>query len=161
MTGAVAGPAALHRFAPFAVAGLACVVGGGLLAAATAYATTEKSAWATAYLVLVGGVAQGVLGAALAWLGRVRLEWWVLACWNLGNAGVLGGQLTGTVPLTYLGGTALVAALVLALVATRAAGASPETGTASRLLLWSFRGVVVLLAVSIPVGLVLAALPRR
>lgn len=158
MTEAVAAPAALRRFIPFAVAALVCIIGGGLLAAASAYATTEKSAWATAYLVLVGGVAQGVLGGALAWFGRARLTWWVLACWNLGNAGVLLGQLSGMVIVTDLGGAVLVVALLLALAATRTQAAA---GSPPPLLLWSFRGVVVLLAVSIPVGLLLANLPRR
>jgi hypothetical protein len=61
-------PVARAWLLPFLIAGVACIVGGGLLAAASAYVTTQKTAWATAYVVLVGGVAQAALGAAVTWL---------------------------------------------------------------------------------------------
>ena len=38
---------------PFGIAGVACIVAGGLVAAVTAPAATEHASWAAAYLVLV------------------------------------------------------------------------------------------------------------
>lgn len=150
----------------FVVAGIACVVAGGLLAAATAYVTTEKTAWATAYLVLVGGVAQAALGAAVAWLApgaSRRFAWYAFVGWNLGNAGVLSGQLAAILPLTYGGTVLLVAALVLVLVSVRAGRQTVVDGRVVRHaahpgVLWAFRGLVVLLAVTMPIGVILAHL---
>lgn len=157
------GPAGRAWLRPFLIAGVACIVAGGVLAAATAYVTTQKTAWATAYIVLVGGVAQVALGAAVAWLAPAaprRTAWWVLAGWNLGNAGVLTGQLAGVLVLTDIGTVTLVAALVTVLVAVggwggrkSAAAPSPHPGV-----LWSFRGLVILLAVTMPIGVILAHL---
>lgn len=148
---------------PFLVAGVLCVIGGGLLAAATAYVTTQKTAWATAYVVLVGGVAQIGLGAAVAWLAPVasrRAAWWAFGGWNLGNAGVLTGQLTGTVVLTDLGTALLVAALVLVLVAVRSRHRTdPGAADAAHpAVLHLFRALVVLLVITMPIGVVLAHL---
>ncbi len=154
---------------PLLLAGLACVIAGGLLAAATAYVSTQKTAWATAYLVLVGGVAQLGLGAAIAWLApaaRRRRAWPAFVGWNLGNAGVLAGQLGGLVVLTDAGSALLVIALVLVLTSTlRSAPARPsaEHGPDARsiaqrypLLLWAFRTLLVILAAGIAVGTALA-----
>ncbi|WP_165310864.1 hypothetical protein [Microbacterium protaetiae] len=151
MTGA---SGALRRALPFFVAALVFVVAGGLLAAATAYSTTEKTAWATAYMVLVGGVAQGVVGAAMGWLAqraRMPLTWAAFALFNLGSIGVLAGQLSGLLALTFTGGALLVIALILIIIATR------RGAPAHPVLVWAFRVVAVVLAVSIPTGLVLAA----
>lgn len=151
---------------PFLIAGVACIIAGGLLAAATAYVTTQKTAWATAYIVLVGGMAQVALGAAVAWLAPTaprRSAWWVLVGWNLGNAGVLTGQLAGILILTDIGTAILVAALVTVLVAVGGWGGRGGRGTAAAVpphpgVLWSFRGLVILLAVTMPIGVVLAHL---
>lgn len=132
------------------------MAGGGLASAATAMHPTEHTAWAVAYLVLVGGVAQVGLGGAQLLLappdrsGRgVTAE---LACWNVGNAAVLAGVLAAVNALVDLGGALLVAALVLAVLGVRGA---PGVG-AHRGLLHGFRALVVLLALSIPAGLLLA-----
>jgi len=151
MTGA---SGALRRALPFFVAAAVYVIAGGVLAAATAYVTTQKTAWATAYIVLVGGVAQAVLGAALGWLAqhaRTALVWPAFVLFNVGSLGVLAGQLTGVLALTFTGGALLVIALVLIIIATR------RGAPAHPVLLWGFRAVAVILAVSIPTGLVLAA----
>lgn len=132
-------PVARAWLMPFVIAGVACIVAGGLLAAATAYVSTQKTAWATAYIVLVGGVAQVALGAAVTWLrpsARPRPGWVAFACWNLGNAGVLAGQLAGVVALTDIGAALLVVGLgvVLFSIARGAPaglqrGASPSPAT--------------------------------
>jgi len=145
---------ALRRALPFFIAALVYVIAGGLLAAATAYVTTQKTAWATAYIVLVGGVVQAVLGAALGWLAqraRMPLTWAAFVLFNLGNLGVLAGQLAGVLALTFAGGALLVIALILIIIATR------RGAPAHPVLVWAFRVVAVILAVSIPTGLVLAA----
>jgi hypothetical protein len=135
--------------------GAACVVGGGLASAATAMHPTEHTAWAVAYLVLVGGVAQVALGGAvLAFApgpsrGAVLAE---LVCWNVGNAGVLAGVLAGLNVLVDIGGALLVVALVLAVLGVRGAR---EGGTRGALLN-AFRALVLVLLLSIPAGLLLA-----
>jgi hypothetical protein len=156
---------------PFVYAGAVCLIGGGLLAAATAYVTTQKTAWATAYLVLVGGVAQVALGAAVVWLrpdAQRRWGWIAFAGWNLGNACVLAGQLAAVVVLTDLGSVLLVVALAVILVST--VRRSPERGAASYqpvaehravrhpVLLWAFRVLIVILLAGIVVGTALAHL---
>lgn len=72
----------------FVVIGAVFVVAGGLVAAVSGPTDFEQGSWLAAYLVLVGGVAQMVLGAGQAWLavrippGRsTRIEAW---SWNIG-----------------------------------------------------------------------------
>jgi hypothetical protein len=148
---------AVHRALPFLAAGVVWIIAGGLLAAATAYVTTQKTAWATAFIVLVGGIAQAGLGVAMGWLAqraRVRTAWIAFALFNLGSVGVLAGQLTAVIALTFAGGVLLVAALAVIVAATR------HGSPVHPILVWSFRALVILLAVSIPVGLLLAVVTR-
>lgn len=137
---------------PFVLLGGACIVAGGLVSAAAAPTASYLSSWAVAYLVLVAGAAQVVLGLGQARLtgdlSRRVLQGELLA-WNLGNAAVLAGTLLGVAPALYAGCALLVAALVLVLLAIRHA----RNGW----LLTTTRIVVVLLLVSIPVGIVLQA----
>lgn len=141
--------------APFGLAGTACIIGGGLLAAITAHAPTEHSSWAAAYLVLVGGVAQIGLGfgsAALApRIASRAARIGILALWNTGNALVMAGVLTSLNVLVDAGGIALVIALVFALRSIR-----HSTGPA--LLRRAYWLLAMVLGVSIPTGLVLARL---
>jgi hypothetical protein len=150
--------AVLERRAAWAMVGLgvASVVGGGLASAATALAPTEHTAWAVAYLVLVGGVAQVGLGVAQILFSRpggsgvATLS--ELALWNVGNAAVLAGVLAATAVLVDLGGALLVVALALAVYGVRGA-----RGTGGwRIALFTFRALVVVLLLSIPAGLLLA-----
>lgn len=159
--GGTAVSAAVARALPYLVAAVVYIVAGGVLAAATAYVTVEKTAWATAYIVLVGGIAQAGLGAALGWLApqaRPGVNWAAFVLWNLGNIGVLAGQLTGVVAETFIGGGLLVVALVLVIVETAEGGR--HRAPVHRGWLWAFRGLAVVLAVTIPTGLVLAALGK-
>ncbi|HEX7385815.1 MAG TPA: hypothetical protein VF285_00885 [Castellaniella sp.] len=92
---------------PFRVTGALAIIGAGLIAAAIAYRPTMPLVWMVAYLVLVTGVVQYVLGSAQAALAvnppRVGTLWaeWVLL--NLGHAGVIGGTLTGNFGLLIAG----------------------------------------------------------
>ena len=130
---------------PFRLLALAWVITGGLTAAVTA-----------AFQVLVGGVMQGVLGTAQQRLaarapgrGVLLIE---LLTWNLGGLAVIGGTVLGAPLLVDAGGALLVVTMVLML---RAVGRRTQGPT---WLLWVFRAALMLTAVSIPVGLVLAHL---
>lgn len=143
---------------PFTAAGVGCVVAGGLVAAATAPAPSTHGSWAAAYLVLVAGVAQVALGWGQAALaprlparGRVAAQ---VGAWNLGNAAVLVGTLTGVLPLVDVGGVVLV--IGLALLADAVRGGVRHDARSPRWWLYGFRLLVVVLLVSIPTGLVLA-----
>jgi len=143
-------------------AGYLCIVAGGLVAAVTGPLDLVHGSWAAAYLVLVGGIGQLALGWVPGVLGRPTdggSAWAVLFAWNLGNAAVLAGTFTGRTIGVDVGSVLLVLALVLALVAL--SGWRSEVLAADRwrrLLGWSYLGLLVLLVVSIPVGIVLAHL---
>ena len=140
----------------FAVGG-AAIVAGGLVAAATAPSPSEKGSWAAAYLVLVVGVAQIGLGAGQAALSTATLSTRILGTetigWNVANAAVMAGTLSNVVSLVDIGGTLLVA--TLAMFATQVRGGEAAFG-GRRWPTYVFRGLVVVLLISIPVGLVLA-----
>lgn len=133
--------------------GSALVVIGGLVAAVTGPLNLARGSWLAAYLVLVCGVAQSVMGLAREYLGGRRLAprwaWTQLLCWNAGNAAVIAGTLSRVPVLVDLGGAVLLVALGIALQASRR--------PSHRVLGWAFRGVMVVLVVSIPIGLVLAS----
>ncbi len=144
--------------APFGLIGMACVIGGGLLAAVTAHAPSEHSSWAAAYLVLVGGVAQIGLGFGAAALAprlpsrASRLS--ILALWNIGNALVMAGVLMSLNVLVDTGGIALIIALVVSLRTIR-----HSTGPA--LLRRTYWLLAMVLGLSIPTGLALARIRGR
>lgn len=139
--------------APFVVIGLVLVVVGGLVSAAAAPSASYHSSWAVAYVVLVAGVAQGLLGLGQAVLTEgatpFRVRGAELTCWNLGNALVIVGTLLDLPAVLYLGCVPLVATLVLVLWST--------AHVRSTWLLWATRVVVVVLLVSIPTGIVIQA----
>jgi hypothetical protein len=137
----------------FGYFGAACIVTGGLVAAASAPAHSEVGAWAAAYLVLVGGVAQIVLGVAQAVFspGRhsavaIHLQ---VVLFNAGSAAVVAGTAAGVPLVGDAGALVLLAALALSARAVRGVA-----GRAAGL----YRVIVVVLALSVPVGSVLARL---
>ncbi|MGY5765324.1 hypothetical protein ACXET9_08985 [Brachybacterium sp. DNPG3] len=141
---------------PFRLLALAWVITGGLTAAITGPLGLEHGSWSAAFQVLVGGVMQGVLGIAQQGLadrapGRGVLATELLT-WNVGGLAVIGGTVLGTPLLVDAGGALLVVTMVLMLRAVGRRAAGPVW------LLWVFRAALVLTAVSIPVGLVLAHL---
>lgn len=83
--------------APFKIMGVITIIAAGLIAAAIAHHPTQPLVWMVAYLVLVTGVVQYVLGAAQAALVARPLArstiWgqWVLL--NVGHTGIIGGTL--------------------------------------------------------------------
>lgn len=138
----------------FLVVGGACIVAGGLISAVTTPLSLAHGSWVAAYLVLVAGCAQIGLGALQQRLAvrapstRVRAA--QLGLFNLGNAAVIVGTLIDAPFVVDAGGLLLVAALAVFLVALR--GSKPSWAV------WAFRGLVIILLVSIPIGLVLAHL---
>lgn len=124
--------------------------------------------WLVAYLVLVGGVAQALLGAGAplattdhgqpvaANIGR-----WQLALWNAGTAAVAIFDVLGAPGGVLAGSVALVAALVLFAREAVGMGGSvdpPAPGRQEAL----FLSLIGFLAVSVVVGCYLAyALPGR
>lgn len=136
------------------VAGVACVVAGGLVAAVTGPLGLAKGSWAAAYLVLVCGTASCAIGAAQTRLLDRSIAapsaWTQAGAWAAGNAAVIAGTLTGLPLVVDAGAALLVAALGIALGRTRGAAARPAT--------WAYRLTLIALLVSIPVGMVLAHL---
>lgn len=143
-------------------AGWLFVVVGGLVAAVTGPLELEHGSWLAAYLVLVCGVATSAIGAMQTRPGttpmpRVRSQV-QLGSWTIGNAAVIVGTL-GEVPwIVDVGAAFLVVALVVALVHTATAGTLSTAGTVQWLTLWTYRALLVVLVVSVPIGVVLAHL---
>lgn len=141
---------------PFHLLALAWVITGGLTAAVTGPLGLEHGSWSAAFQVLVGGVMQGMLGVAQHRLApRPPSQSMLLAqllTWNLGSLAVIGGTVAAAPLLVDAGGAMLVVTMVLML---RTVG---RTARGPRWLLWLFRAGLVLTALSIPVGLVLAHL---
>lgn len=141
---------------PFIVSGSGAIIAAGLTSAVTAFAPSYLASWAVAFLVLVAGVAQLALGIGQALLAprlpaRSVLVGEVLL-FNLGCAGVLLGQLLALPVLTVLGSLLLVISLALLF---RTAWGNAPAGS-SRLLLFAFRAVLLIILISIPVGLLIA-----
>lgn len=99
-----------------ACAGVLIVVGGAV-AAVNSAAPFDHGSWLAAYLVLVGGVSQILLGVGRTALPAPRpplaLHRAPLALWNLGSLVVPAGVLADLAPMVTVGSVALLAGLVL------------------------------------------------
>lgn len=138
-------------FGPFAVAGAGSVLAGGLLAAVIAAPTpTRHGVWAVAYLVLVLGASQIVLGAGAALLAAApptaRMVAVTAATFNVANVAILAGIVTGHGMLFDAGAVLLIAALVLFLNGVRNSDRRAWP-------LYGYRLFVGVLIVSIPFGM--------
>lgn len=144
------------RSTPFRVLGAAWVVSGGLVAAVTGPMRLEHGSWSAAYQVLVAGVAQYAFGAAQTALAPVqpsrRKVLAELAAWNIGSAAVIGGTVVRMPLIVDGGGLLLVVALALMIHTVRGKGSGPKWA------LWTYRILLVVILVSIPIGLTLAHL---
>jgi hypothetical protein len=133
------------------------IVGGGAVAAVNSAAPFRHGSWLAAYLVLVGGVSQGVLGAGRLALrappfNRARPPA-QLALWNVGSLAVPAGVLWDAPMLVTAGSVALLCAL--ALFAAEARGRRREVR--GRVVV--YLAIVVGLAVSVVIGSALADAP--
>lgn len=138
----------------FVVVAGAMIVAGGLAAAINSAAPFAHGSWLAAYLVLVGGVAQLLLGVGCLALPAPRLSARLrraqLGLWNSGNAAVAAGVLIGAFGLVIAGSVVLLAALAgFAL----GAGSAAANGR-GRLILYRF--AILALASSVVVGSLLA-----
>lgn len=143
--------------------GICSVVLGGLVAAVTEPLGLAHGSWLAAYLVLVGGVAQAAMGQARFRRSEAmpRRGWAQFGCWNLGNLLVIVATLAGAPLVVDLGSALLVIALVIAWRAARpgvGSAARPATGWGSPLVDHAYRTLLLVLAVSIPVGMALSQL---
>jgi hypothetical protein len=140
----------------FKVIGTAWIISGGLVAAVTSPLRLEHGSWAAAYSVLVAGVAQYAFGTAQSALApgqpSNRIIATELAAWNLGSAAVIGGTVTRMPLIVDGGGLLLVVALALMIRTVRGRGRGPAWA------LWTYRILLVVILVSIPIGLILAHL---
>lgn len=143
----------INSAVPFLLVSALAIVGGGVVAAAMAHAPSRKLFWMVAYLVLVVGVTQAVLGIGQALLATRKTAAPVLAVewilFNLGNAGVIGGTMWSIWPLLLTGTLLFAAALAAFLHATR----HSRVGWA----IYAYRALTAGLGGSAIVGLVLAA----
>lgn len=144
----------VHPTAVSYAVGVVFVVVGGLIAAFTSPLDLAKGSWLAAYLVLVCGVAQAALGR---WqesltLRPVATRLWTMqfAGWNIGNALVVIGTLQHLPFLVDTGGLLLFGVVVSAAWMLR--------GGATRSWGWAYGALLLVLAVTIPIGLVLAHL---
>lgn len=144
-----------------AVTGAGFVLLGGVVAAVTGPLDLEDGSWLAAYLVLVCGAAQYAMGR-FRWFqphgshSSTSSVWWQFGSWNAGNAAVILGTLAVGTLAVVAGSGLLFFALLIALRASWHSGIPP--GGAGTLLVWSYRILLVILAVSIPVGILLSAL---
>jgi hypothetical protein len=135
--------------APFVAAAGVLIVAGGLVAALNSAVPFSHGSWLAAYLVLVGGVSQGLLGVGGVALARTRrasrLE---LALWNTGTMAVALGVLVDAPAIVGLGSAALLAALAGFGSATVAGGARGWRA--------AYHALILALAVSVLTGCALA-----
>lgn len=138
---------------PFAALGGAAIIAGGLVAAAVARHPAQQLVWMSAYLVLIVGVAQCVFGVGQALLSQrapaAALVWIEWVVFNLGNAGVIAGTLSGWFALVFAGTVLFVAGIALFLARTR--------GGRRRRWLVGYRVLLGLIFASSLVGLALSA----
>lgn len=131
----------------FGLFGAVEIVIGGLIAAGSAPLHSEVGAWAAAYLVLVGGVAQIAIGSTQALLSRRPPARNVgdvqVVLWNGGNVAVITATAAGMPTVGDVGGLMLIGALALSLRAVRDA-----VGHGARL----YQAFLATLAVSVVVG---------
>lgn len=133
------------------VAGIA-LLSGGLIAAAVAYAPTQHMIWMVAYLVLVVGLVQVILGTGQALLS-IHLpapSFLIAECifFNLGNAGVIVGTQLSSVALVAIGTAVFAASLAMFLYGVRKARRGWPTQ--------AFRALLAITCISATVGLILS-----
>ena len=137
----------------FVVAGAVLILAGGFVAAIDGVTPSPHLSWASAYLVLVCGSAQIVLGGGQALINSTRarphLVPYQFATFNLANASVLAGTLSGLSMVLDAGSALFLVALGLFAWGTNGAD-SHHTVT------FFYRTALLVLGVSVPIGVLLA-----
>lgn len=130
--------------------GVCFVVAGGLVAAVTGPLGLARGSWLAAYLVLVCGVAQGLLATAQSATSVPARVWLVqVVCWNVGNGLVIAGVLLDAAFVVDVGAVPLLVTLGLAIHVVRRPPRRLLIATSG------YVAVLMVLIVSVPVGLVL------
>jgi len=141
------------------VAGAVCIVAGGLVAAVTGPLDLDHGSWVAAYLVLVGGVMQYVMGwsrdPSTPPSGR---GWTAVVGWNVGNALVISGVLTDRTWLVDAGSALLVLVLLIAVREAVGQHGDWSAALARTSVRTGYVALAAFVAASIPVGIVLAHL---
>ncbi len=141
----------------YTITGILAIVAGGVVSAFLAKHPSTLAMWTSAYLVLVVGVTQLFFGKVFAKLGHNdarRIAYVVFALFNAGNALVIASTvakyagLDWNTPPAVIGSLLLIAAL--ALLSWHIQDTKPSWIKTAVYL------VVVVLAVSIPIGLFLS-----
>ena len=143
----------LARAAPYWIGAALAVAASGAVSAASAFAPSYLASWAAAYLALVVGFAQAVIGAARVLVparppSRATAVSEAFA-FDAAGVAVLAGTVLGR-PAVTTAGAALLS--IVLFVWARAERHSVQRGPWR----WAFRVMVSVLAVSVPVGVVLA-----
>lgn len=140
--------------APFLLIAALAIVGGGCVSAFLAHAPTRQVMWLVAYLVLVVGVAQSVLGVGQSWLARLPPGAALLTAecmlFNLANVLVMAGTMLAQPTWVSVGAVLLVLALALFFFGVRHA---PRGGW-----VYAYRAVLLLLGGSSGIGVLLATM---
>ncbi|HEY5224384.1 MAG TPA: hypothetical protein VIJ18_15220 [Microbacteriaceae bacterium] len=140
---------------PFVIIGGISIVLGGAISAVTALSPSYTASWAVAYVVLVAGVAQLVLGIGQARLATEQPSARVIAieavAFNLAHVAVVLGTVLALTPVVFAGAALLVIALILFVWGVRGGR------TDSRVMLYGFRIMIAILIVTAPIGLVIAS----
>ena len=141
---------------PFLILGGVSVITGGAVSAAAALAPSYTAAWAVAYIVLVAGVAQLVLGLGQAQLAPHQPSGRVVAfeavAFNLAHVAVLLGTIAGTAWVVDIGAGLVVLALALFIWSVRGASGG------NRWLLYGFRLMILIVLITTPIGVAIAHL---
>lgn len=143
----------LARAAPYWTGAALAVAAAGAVSAASAFAPTYLASWAAAFLALVVGLAQALIGTARVLLPPqppdVTTTWREALAFDAAGLAVLAGTALDRPAVTTAG-----AALMLSVLAvwTNVERRSVRRGPWR----WAFRIMVSVLAISVPVGVALA-----
>ena len=143
-----------RRHVPLLLVGGLAIVAGGLTAALARPIGWEHGSWVAAFLVLVAGVAQVGIAICQVTLAPIaptaRFAWAQCALWNAGCIAVLAGTMLTNPIAVSIGSISMAATLAMS------ARAVWRSDTSLSLLLWGYRGLMIVLLGSIPIGVTLA-----
>lgn len=129
------------------------IVSGGIISAFLPDQASSYDTWLVAYLVLVVGVAQIIIGWGLSKLPAKKVAahvYTIFLAFNFGNWLVASGTLISDTLLVYVGGAMICFAMFIGLAAIRGASRTPQ--------LYAYIFMVAIILVSTPIGLVLSTL---
>lgn len=136
---------------PFHIIGISAIILAGMLSAFLAHEPTRHAMWAVAYLILVVGVTQVVIGTAESHYSVFKRPAYaisILLLYNFGNIAVISGTIAG-IAIVIITGSLMVMTAML--------GCLLSFGRKPRLALeWAYVLVITIVFLSAPVGVLLA-----